>query len=254
MIHEILKDIDSFCRKNNIRYSLAEGSLIGAVRHHGMIPWDDDIDILMLREDYERFRSTFSSGQFVLQEYDYKYNSWFLCVKVVNPKTIVKINETGAEPHGLWVTVFPIDNAPDSDDDLKKMEDNIRRFQKLFRTRNFFWIKKRGLLKNMFMYLLHIVLLPYSKDYWHNRAEQEIIKYNGKETQKRGSFSFWMHGPWICPSSTFDEYIDADFDGEKFRIIKKYDDYLRCQYGDYMQLPPEEHRVPKHDYRVFWKD
>ena len=254
MMLEMVKDIDAFCRKEGIRYSLAEGSLIGAVRHKGMIPWDDDMDILMPSEDYERFKTTYKSECYTIQNYDYKYNAWFLCIKVVNPSTVVHINETGDEPHGLWVTIFPIDNAPDNDTELKQMEINIRKYQKLFRTRNFYWIKKRGIIKNLMMYIFHFFLLPYSKDYWHNRAEKEIVKYNGIKTKRKGSFAFWMHGPWICPATTFDKYIDADFDGEKFRIIQGYDEYLRCQYGDYMQLPPEEKRVAKHDYSVYWKE
>ena len=252
IMHDILIDIDAFCKKNNIRYSLGEGSLIGAVRQQGMIPWDDDMDILMLREEYERFKSLYKSDKYVIQDYDYKHNAWFLCIKVVDPSTIIRINDTGAEPHGIWITIFPIDNAPDDDLELKKMENNIRKYKKLFRTRNFYWIKGRGVVKNILMYLFHLLLLPYSKDYWHLRAEKELTKYRNINTTRRGMFSVWMHAPWVCSSSAFDDYIDADFDGMKVKIIKGYDDYLTCQYGDYMTLPPVEKQIPKHDYTAYW--
>lgn len=250
---EMLRDIDTFCRKENIRYSLADGTLIGAVRHKGMIPWDDDIDLLMLREDFEKFKSTYKSDRYCLQDYDYKHNAWFLVVKVVDPRTVIRINKTGVEPHGIWVTIYPIDNAPDSDLEAKRMYLNIRMYQRLFRTRNFFWIEQRGFIKNVLMYLLHLLLLPFPKDYWHNRAEKEITKYRYVKTKRRGSFVYWMSRYFYCSSKAFDEYIDGEFEGETFKMIKGYDEYLRCQYGDYMQLPPENERIQKHDYTAFFK-
>lgn len=255
IMHEILKDIDAFCRKEGITYTLGEGSLIGAVRHHGMIPWDDDMDILMLRDEYERFCATYKSDKYVIQRYDYKLNSWFLVVKVVNPRTIIKINDTGDEPFGLWVTIFPIDNAPDDDTELKRMEKRIRFCMRLFGVRNYSWRSlSRGLFRNILVYLLHILLLPFSKDFWHDRAIYEMTRYNKTKTKRRGQFAMWWHHPWICVSSAFDDYIDADFDGINCSIIKGYDDYLKCQYGDYMQLPPIEKQVPKHEYTPYWKD
>ena len=251
---EMMKEIHTFCLKENIRYSLADGTLIGAVRHKGMIPWDDDIDLLMLREDYERFIATFSSKKFCLQQYDYKYNSWFLITKVVDPSTVVRLNDSGIEPHGIWVTVYPIDNAPSSEEECRRLFQNIKKYQRLFRTRNFYWINKRGILKNLFMFLFHILLLPYPKDYWHKRAEREITKYRYVITNKRGSFVYWMENFYVCSSTAFDEYVDVSFEGETFKMIKGYDEYLRCQYGDYMQLPPLEERIQKHDYTAYYKD
>ena len=255
MMFDILKDIDSFCRKEGINYSLGEGSLIGAIRHHGMIPWDDDIDLLMLRNDYERFKSSYHSDKYVLQPYDYNLNSWFLCLKVVNPKTIIRINETGDEPYGLWVTVFPIDNAPDNDKEVYKMDANIKKYMRLFRIRNSAWAKG-NIIREFLFSIIHLLLLPFSKDYWHEKAEREMTKYNDLKTTRRGSFAFWgaNHHAWVCSSKAFEEYMDVPFEGENFSIIKGYDEYLRCQYGDYMTLPPKEAQVPKHDYIPYWKD
>ena len=253
IMHEILKDIDAFCRKEGINYTLGEGSLIGAVRHRGMIPWDDDMDILMLRENYDRFIASYKSEKYEIQQYDYKLNSWFLVVKVVDPRTIIRINDTGEEPYGLWVTIFPIDNAPDDDEELKRMEENIRNNMRLFGVRNNPWRRERSFMRNILVYLFHLILLPFSKDYWHNKAEREMKKYNNIKTQRRGQFAIWGHRPWVCAASAFDEYIDADFDGINCLIIKGYDDYLKCQYGDYMQLPPVEQQVPKHEYTAYWK-
>lgn len=249
---EILKDIDAFCRKEHINYSLGEGTLIGAVRHHGMIPWDDDMDVLMLREDYERFLSSYKSSKYIIKKYDYGLNSWLhLFIKVIDPRTIIKNNSTGKEPYGLWVSIFPIDNVPDSDECLQKMTKDIRFYSNMFRMRHHFsWSKTKGFIKNIILYMMQV--LP--KDYWHNKAERVIKSYNHVKTVRRGQFAIYWHDPWVCSSSAFDEYVEVDFEGEKFFIIKGYDEYLRCQYGDYMQLPPEEQRVQKHEYTAYWKD
>lgn len=250
---DILADIDAFCRKENINYSLGEGTLIGAIRHKGMIPWDDDVDLLMLREDYEKFLATYKSTKYVIQNFDYGLNSWFLFIKVVHPNTIIKDLETGEEPYGLWVTIFPIDNVPDSEEDLNRMIKQIKTRIRLFRIRNKVWDKK-GLLQNAAIYLLHLLLLVFPKDYWHKKAVQAMCKYNNVKTARRGFFSiFWIY-PWICSSKAFDEYIDTEFEGKQYKIIKGYDEYLRHQYGDYMQLPPEDKRSPKHDYQAYYID
>jgi len=252
---EILKDIDAFCRKEHINYSLGEGSLIGAVRHKGMIPWDDDMDILMLRKDYDKFLSTFKSSKYVIQQYDYGVNTWMhLFIKVINPKTIVKYNETGKEPYGLWVSILPIDNAPDDDEQLREMTNKIHRYSRFFTLRHHFsWSNNRRFVRNILVWMLHVLFLVFPKDYWHRKAERVLRSYNHLNTARRGQFAIWWHDPWVCSSSAFDEYIETAFEDEKLMIIKGYDEYLRCQYGDYMQLPPEENRVPKHEYTAYWK-
>lgn len=255
LMFEILKDIDAFCRKEHINYSLGEGSLIGAVRHHGMIPWDDDMDILMLRNDYERFLSTYKSQKYVIKRYDYDLNLWLhLFIKIIDPRTIVRNNETGDEPYGLWVSIIPIDNAPDTEEQLREMTNSICRYSRLFSLRNkFSWSNDRRFIRNVLVWMLRVPLLVFPKDYWHRKAERVLKSYNHLKTARRGQFAIWWHDPWVCSSSVFDEYIEVDFEGEKFLIIKGYDEYLRCQYGDYMQLPPEEKRIPKHEYTAYWK-
>lgn len=254
IILDITRDIDAFCRREGIEYSLAEGSLIGAIRHQGIIPWDDDLDILMLRENYERFCNTYKSDKYYLQKCDFNLNSWLLCVKITDPRTIVKFNDSGEEPLGLWVTVFPIDNAPDDDKEVFKMEKNIKKYMRLFRIRNHAWSRGK-VFRDFFFSVIQLALLPFPKDYWHLKAEKEMVKYNHLNTKRRGSFAFWgaKHHPWVCSANAFNEYIDTPFENKRFRIIKGYDEYLRCQYGDYMQLPPEEKRIPKHDYTPYWK-
>lgn len=134
------------------------------------------------------------------------------------------------------------------------MADKIRRYSVYFGVRHFNWAKERSVIRNLCLALLHIPLLVFPKDYWHNKAEQTMRSYNQMKTSRRGSFSIWWHGPWLCSSEVFDDYIDVDFEGDKYKVIKAYDEYLRCQYGDYMQLPPEEKRIAKHDYTAYWKD
>ena len=251
----MLKDIDSFCKTNHIDYTLDGGTLIGAVRHHGMIPWDDDIDIMMVREEYDKFVSSYHSDKYVLKTYDYRLESWLLATRVVDPRTAVFFNNNATEsPHGIWVTIFPIDNAPDSDFFLKLKVWRIRICKRLFEARNFFWRPYASVTKNLAAFFLHCMVFYFPRDYWQKKAEKAIRWFNDRKTERKGFFAMWQGAPWTCSAEAYSRYIDWDFDGLQIRILQGYDEYLTCQYGDYMTLPPVEERIPKHDYKAFLLD
>jgi lipopolysaccharide cholinephosphotransferase len=252
---EMLKDIDSFCKKNSIDYSLDGGTLIGAIRHHGMIPWDDDIDIMMVREQYDKFVSSYHSSKFILKSYDYRLESWLLATRVVDPSTVILFNNNPSEsPHGIWVTVFPVDNAPDSSFLLKLKVWRIRVCKRLFEARNFFWRPYASTIKNLAALFVHCLVFYFPKDFWQIRAEKAIRWYNDRRTKRKGFFAMWQEKPWTCSAQAYEKYLDWDFDGLLVKVLQGYDEYLTSQYGDYMTLPPIEERVPKHDYKAYWRD
>lgn len=114
LILEIMTDVDKFCRENRIRYALAYGTLLGAVRHGGFIPWDDDLDIFMLREDFDRFVKTYKSPKYHLL-YNTRNDTEFHCTgfaKVSNPDTFAVGKKTHSK-YGVYIDVFPLDNVPE---------------------------------------------------------------------------------------------------------------------------------------------
>lgn len=261
---DIMEDIHQFCKKHGIKYSLAYGSLIGAIRHRGFIPWDDDIDIFMPRQDYDRFCQTYHSDKYKLiceSDPDYYLNYG----RVYDyQKTTVKtqLPFTRNYDGGLWVDVFPMDGA---DDDHNKFVEKMIRLQRCWflqlRYRNalgpFSNIFKAPNLKDFCILLTLKLFCPLRKKL------KRINDYLRKEA-KQYAFGETTHWSDFCCINVkdnnyhlveeFDKVMETDFDGHKFYILKGYDPVLRRRYGDYMQLPPMNQRVSRHSHVTFyWK-
>ena len=252
---EILECIDEFCRKENIQYSIAYGTLLGAVRHHGFIPWDDDIDIVMLRSEYDRFVASYRSERYPLITGDRISNH--LHVVVSDSHTVVEYPKGSSDAFfykgGLWVDVFPLDTVPEDLDKynvLRKSISTRRKLQKLGELpnlRNQNSPKWKKMAKRMIYYLLH----PF-KDYNGKKALGLLQKYNNTNSSKVASLSvwYWTHSEFM-PKSWFTDFCELEFEGRRFKAVKSYDEYLRSLYGDYMKLPPVEERKGKHKYKVY---
>ena len=260
----ILKRFHEFCIDNDLRYSLAYGSLIGALRHKGFIPWDDDIDIIMPRPDYDRFCSLFQiDGLGLLSE---KNNGYYLnyCRVFDTAKTMSDCILPIAKDYsgGAWIDVFPADGVSDDKEEF---------------TRNINELKKNWMLQLRYRYSLtsfqnivrtcgikDLFILSAIKISGQGRKQLErnnnIIRNNAIKIPYR-STSHWsqlavlddgIRNYQLCED--FEETIDTEFEGHTFKIMKGYDRVLRNIYGDYMQLPPENQRHPKHGFlTLYWK-
>lgn len=244
----ILKDVHFFCQSRNINYSLSAGTLIGAVRHKGFIPWDDDIDIMMLRPDYDRFIEEYKAKNphFVLQTYKNDDSYVFPFAKIYDNRTLL------IEPsviNGVYIDIFPIDGIEDKEHfcvvrkEFAQLCRNLSKASRLY--------KVRGGWKEHFKYYLRKLKYP--------RRSETVKKMD--ELCVRCSTATSLNYCCICggleedfyPRQIFDKYISLAFEGNEFDCIEGYDTYLRSLYGDYMKLPPTEKRVSNHVYKVFWK-
>ncbi len=247
----ILQDIDRFCRTHGIRYYLAYGTLIGAVRHKGYIPWDDDIDICMPRPDYMRF----------MQQYQHPYYKAYCAettpgwdhfiAKVCDERTI--IDEGHGDLCGVYVDVFPLDGLPDTEKGIKahyrKVMSLLRIWSSLHYTQKLHLKKGNGLGKNIKILTSKILGLFYSSKKALKRVLKEKMKYPYEISDYVGSMTC---GDWSVPRDHI-EMIDGEFEGMRFIIPKNYDEWLTAIYGDYMQLPPVEQRVSNHGFKAYWK-
>jgi lipopolysaccharide cholinephosphotransferase len=254
----IMKEVHAFCLDNNIRYSLAYGTLIGAVRHKGFIPWDDDLDIIMPRPDYERFCKMYK-GATTKAFATSLGNCYINYGRVCDVNTIANPHTTWAtEEHGVWIDVFPVDGIADTYEDFIKNGDALRKLDnKLFEARGTKdkWNSNRSLFFNLKKVAKKILFGHYNIDEIKGQY-QRLLNLTDFETSKiAGSVQY---PPTIekefLPTEIYKEYMLADFCDAKFYILKEYDKFLRRFYGNYMQLPPEEKRVPDHAQHVFyWK-
>ena len=261
---EILKDVAGFCESNGIRYSLGYGTLLGAVRHNGFIPWDDDVDILMPRDDYERFRATYHSDRYSFIDSRNTPDCYIAFGRVCETeKTLASSSIPWVRRDvGVWIDIFPIDRVPDDKETFDRIYDallllmkfnvGIRRVHTISSSR--FSIRKR----------LKIWTLK--------RTHPRLIKRDPVDIVKDMNTLISLVSPnesrhWsqlTCPElganeffeeDEINEYVRLKFEDSEFFVWKGYDKILRDSYGDFMQLPPKNKRKPLQNYITFyWKD
>lgn len=253
----ILDEVDKFCRNHHIRYTMSGGTLLGAVRHKGFIPWDDDMDIQMPREDYLRFTQMWNgagnSRKYLLVSIESGNNMGYAYGKMTNPRTVTFIK--GMERTGVYIDIFPVDSVKDYDDFT------IRRAKerKLYRQR-------RGLLWRKLAKYGHVpfwrVALAYLRSpHFPSKTLNQVVEEINRNAQARNGedcpWYFEMVSGFKCkdliPAAVFDDYIDLPFEDRRYMSVADHDEYLRKTFGDYMQLPPPEERVRNHAFKAYWK-
>lgn len=241
---EILIEVDTFCKKNNIRYSLAFGTLIGAIRHKGFIPWDDDIDIIMPLPDMLRFKEEFFSNE--LKYCDIDTEPFY-----ANPFSNISLNSTyrkegliSRKYYGLGLDVYPMVGFPSDKDEGSAFFGELEKLQ----VRRIEIIKWR---RRIIRYLPIRNILGYNaiiREY----AKKMLYSYPYNEAK-----AFFIAGglTWKCVFNydMFKSLIEVIFEGHTFYAVSEYDRYLSQMYGDYMQLPPVDERVPHHGQNYYWK-
>ena len=244
---DILDEIDSVCRKNNLRYSIAYGTMLGAVRHGGFIPWDDDVDIIMPREDYERLISIWNfeaNKEYILQN---KYTNWDFTQnfsKIRKDKTTFIHNawEKHVTYHtGVFVDVFPGDRVPTKT--ISRKAQLFASALNLLYARGF--TSKSSGIRNLGERVL-LAIPQRLKKYIYRKTDQYLQKWN---SNKKLKFFFPNTMEWAYrqyPGDLFDKLIEVEFAGHKYMCASDTDKILSLDYGDYMALPPEEERILKH--------
>lgn len=247
---DILDQFATYCDGNHLKYSLTGGTLIGAVRHKGFIPWDDDIDVAMPRADYERFLSSFNveGYRIITPHNNEKYVYPF--AKLVNSKTrIIEHADTDSDL-GIYIDIFPIDCIP------RKSITSYYRKRKIL---EFVMSCKMAERKKSRMVIKQAVMLLFRKLFARiglNNLGKKIDKmssqYDSSTSEMAGNI-VWGYGPReIVKKEFFEAYTLLDFEGKKYSALQEYHEFLTAIYGDYMQLPPADQRVLKHDVQAYW--
>ncbi len=251
----ILKIFDSFCKENNIRYCLAYGTLLGAIRYKKFIPWDDDVDVLVPRADYDRLLTLFKdSEQFKLFAYErnkkYHYPYAKLCdmtTRVEYPAYKNRDIELGVD-----IDIFPLD-AWDSD-----LEEAKKEAKKIYRGMNLLFATKTDtpLTNSKIKKVLWKMIMPWMKRYGGDFFVKRIIKRSKKhskgEIKYLGAKSWCVYGvKGIIPAEAFADTVYVEFEGQMFPAPAGYDTYLTCLYGDYLPEPPKEKQKSHHVFKAY---
>lgn len=247
----ILKEFDRVCKNNNLKYSLIYGTLLGAVRHGGFIPWDDDVDVCMLREDYEKFRKVapkMLSKDFFYQshETDREYFQLFDKIRLNDTVFKEKYYAQYHMHHGVYIDIFPCDKIPNNTF-IRKVQLFLYQFYRVGVMTRFLDTEQRKGVKKILSKILSKFYSNFSMEHLYTNAEKIAKKYN--ETQTDNVFIF---ADTITCNSTIDYRSmnnpkTIQFEKNEFYCLDNYEQYLKNQYGDYMSLPPEDERVPKHE-------
>ena len=257
----LLKEVDRICRDQGFRYFMVGGTLIGAVRHQGFIPWDDDIDISMPRPDYEAFIQYCMTNQteFRLLSNRNTENYWNLFSKVSDPRTKIIDSVIDGQDHdaGVSIDIFPIDGLGMTLDEARRtfMKTELKR--DILDARNwkrFSRSKTHGLAYEpirLAMFLLSRLCSP-------SGLMKKIEAFSRRKSFDSQEYSACIAGAYrtkeIMEKRIYSDYCQLQFQGEQFMAPEHYDEFLTAIYGNYMELPPEDKRVTHHTYKAYLLD
>lgn len=260
----ILKAIHIFCKDNGIAYSVIGGTLLGTIRHKGFIPWDDDIDIMMPRPDYERFCEQYQSVRYKLLSFHNDKSCMIAYARVCDmTDTIVMDEAWTSKPVGVWIDVFPFDGA---DDDYEKVKSKYSSLKKIWSSLFYNRALEGGVKESNSQKLnIAIRLMSFFHVGWINQAIARRKVKSIDAQAKNISFGAAKHvsqfaflEPGYKEYFTYEAFkstIELPFEDMMVCAIEGYNEYLSKFYGNYMELPPVEKSVPKQDYlRFYWRD
>ncbi len=241
----ILCDFAEFCDKNGIRYYLSGGTMLGAIRHKGFIPWDDDIDVLVPRPDFDRMhtilKETHVKPYYKLEGYNAGVG-YYPFAKLVDVRTKV-INEYSTVDNNLWIDIFPMDGLPD---DIESC-DEILSFASPLKINYNRAFAKVGKGKNIIRTIGKIPIKIYLNLFGLKKVTKKIDtlarKYPFEESEYVAGIA-WSVGPRErMRREDYVPMVDVEFNGKLFHAPACWDTYLKQMFGDYMKLPPEDQRI-----------
>jgi len=246
-------ELKRICEKNNIKYYMIAGTLLGAVRHKGFIPWDDDMDFAIMRKDFPRFISACENDlgedfelQHMFSDEHYALPVAKLLLKGTN--FTERNSSKNQSKKGIFIDIFPYDNIPDTEAQRKKHNKNTYFLKRLFLAKQGYSIAEKGqLLKALVYFALRVMSMLVSKKWLRNRLDRELRRFENQTTKKvaalGGAYSYQKES---VEREWFFESVELPFEDITLSAPKEYVKYLTYFYGDYMTPPPEDKRNNRH--------
>ena len=251
----IMEYIHEVCQKIGVKYFLAYGSLIGAVRHQGFIPWDDDMDICMLRDDYEKLQDyliAHPDERYEVMSYKNNINYVYPFMKVQDNRTYLLEEDVRIDSDmGIYVDIFPVDGYEDDQAFKDKMTKIIKKRQLSCYT--FKGITNTKSVVNSIIRYISVIIFYFTNTNKYVAQIDELAKSRKVEDYELVDYLIYkdMNKP-VWKREWLEQVESGSFEGKEFMIPKHYHEILTSDYGNYMQLPPIEQRVSHHDFKL-WK-
>lgn len=257
---QLLIAVNEICEKENLRYSLGGGTLLGSVRHKGFIPWDDDIDIMMPRPDYDALIAYCLTHDtpFKVLSWETDKNYVDLSAKIYYSNTVLEDeNIVNGNKIGVNIDIFPIDGLGNT---YKKA---VKTFKSTSFKRNlliaaqwkkFFKSKTHAWYYEPFRFAFFVLSRFVNKSKLFNKIQKKYTKIDFNKVSFAAAVGGSYREKEILPQNVFTEFIELPFEDSNFKAIKQYDKYLSAIYGDYMKLPPKDKRVSHHTFKAYYRE
>ena len=251
----IMEYIHEVCHKIGVKYFLSYGSLIGAVRHQGFIPWDDDMDICMLRDDYEKLQNyliAHPDERYEVMSYKNNVNYVYPFMKIQDNQTYLVEEDVRIDSNmGIYVDIFPVDGYEDDQAFKDKMTKIIKKRQLSCYT--FKGITNTKSVVNSMIRYISVIIFYFTNTNKYVSQIDELAKSRKVEDYELVDYVVYkdMNKP-VWKREWLEQVEAGSFEGKEFMIPKHYHEILTSDYGNYMQLPPVEQQVSHHDFKL-WK-
>ena len=257
---ELIKKIDNICRDNDIKYSLMDGSLLGAVRHKGFIPWDDDIDIMLPRPDFLKLRQILLNNgceNVIYMDFSTQKDCHYYYGKICDSRTILEERDIyKVSNYGVFIDVFIIDGLPS---DLKEMKHHMKKIGRLRNLKRYAIHTKLSKMNKLISFLYKVLSIPI-KMYGYRRINRKTDKLMTKYDYNESKYVTLLYNDISINKG---KYYDKEFfnkthytkfEDTELPIIDNYDKYLKDLFGNYMEYPPIEKRCTNHYFdKLEWK-